>query len=227
MKKTTAYILLLITALFFTSFQVWPGKTFEGVITYKITYPDSKYTESQLAMFPKLMTISVKGNKAMTEINTTMGNQREIIDYVEKTKIGLIDLMGQKFAVKQTAEEIEKENSAAAKPKVELTNETKLIAGYTCRKAIVTVEENGTKTTYEVYYTDEFGSQFANFDNPIYKDISGVLMEFTMKTQQFTMKFSVSNIEKKTISSKIFEIPPDFKLTTQEELKSKYGGMAQ
>jgi len=225
MKKTTAFIIIFTFAIVFTSFQVWSGKTFEGVITYKITYPDSKFTESQLAMFPKLMTISVKGNKAMTEISTGMGNQKEIIDYVEKTKVGLIDMMGQKFAVKQTSEQIEKENAGGATPKVELSSETKVIAGYTCNKAIVTVDDKGTISTYEVFYTEEFGNKAANFDNPLYKDIDGVLMEFTMKTQQFTMKFSVSNIEKKVISSKLFEIPPDYKLTTQEELKSKFGGM--
>jgi len=225
MKKISALIVAFTFILFFCPYQVWSGKPFEGVITYKITYPDSKFTESQLAMFPKLMTISVKGEKALTEINTGMGNQKEIIDYVQKTKVGLIDMMGQKFAVKQTAEEIEKENASGAKPTVELSSETKLIAGYTCKKAIVTVEDKGVKSTYEVFYTEEFGTKALNFDNPLYKDIDGVLMEFTMKTQQFTMKFSVSNIEKKSIPSKLFEIPPDYKLTTQEELKSKFGGM--
>lgn len=227
MKKATAGILLFTFTLFFCSIQGWSGKPFEGVITYKITYPDSKFTESQLAMFPKLMTVTIKGDKAMTEINTGMGNQKEIIDYIEKTKVGLIDMMGQKFAIKQTSEEIEKENTSAAKASVELSSETKVIAGYPCKKALVTVEEKGVKSTYEVFYTNEFGTKAVNFDNPLYKDIDGVLMEFSMKTQQFTMKFSVSNIEKKSISSKLFEIPPDYKLTTQEELKSKFGGMEQ
>jgi hypothetical protein len=39
------------------------------------------------------------------------------------------------------------------------------------------------------------------------------------------MKFTVSSVEKKSISAKEFEIPPDYKFTTKEELKSKFGGM--
>jgi len=201
------------------------GKPFEGVITYKISYPDSKLTESTLAMFPKLMTITVKGSKSKTEISTGMGNQTEIIDYTDKTKVALLDMMGQKYAIKQTAEDIRKEMEKEPTAKVEVTNETKSIAGYACKKAIVTAEQDGEKTVYEVWFTNEIGSKDANFDNALYKDIDGVLMEFLMTTPQITMKFTVSSVDKKSVSAKEFEIPAEYKLTTKEELKSKYGGM--
>ncbi len=195
------------------------------MITYKISYPDSKFTESQMAMFPKIFTVTVKGQKSLTELSTGMGNQREIIDYVEKTKVSLLDMMGQKYAIRQTLQEIEKENASSPKPTVKLTSETKMIAGYTCKKAIVTAVDNGTTYTYEIYYTNELGSGSMNFDSPLYKDIDGVLMEFSMNTKQLTMKFTVTNVEKKSVASSLFEIPPDYKMTTQEELKSKFGGM--
>lgn len=201
------------------------GKPFEGVITYKISYPDSKFTESQLAMFPKLMTVTVKGSKSKTEMSTGMGNQTEINDYTDKTKVALLDMMGQKYAIKETAAEIQKDMEKEPTAKVEVTNETKTIAGYFCKKATVTAEQDGEKTVYEVWFTNEIGSKDANFDNPLYKDIDGVLMEFLMKTPQITMKFTVSSVEKKSVSAKEFEIPAEYKLTTKEELKSKFGGM--
>jgi hypothetical protein len=225
MKKVLIFFALLTVTFSFSSLYALSGKPFEGVITYKITYPDSKFTESQMAMFPKVFTVTVKGQKSLTELSTGMGNQREIIDYVEKTKIALLDMMGQKYAIKQTLQDIEKENAKAAKPTIKLTPDTKVISGYNCKKAIVTVEESGTKNTFEIYYTNELGSGNMNFDNPMYKDIDGVLMEFSMNTKQLTMKFMVTNVEKKIVSSSLFEIPSDYKLTTQEELKSKFGGM--
>jgi GLPGLI family protein len=223
MKKS--FNLLFILAIVLPSVVFAGGKTFEGVITYKISYPDSKFTESQLAMFPKLMTVSVKGTKSKTEMSTGMGNQTEITDYAEKTKISLLDLMGQKYAIKQTAEEIKKEMEKEPAAKVELTNETKSIAGYTCKKALVTAEEDGEKTVFEVWFTNDLGTKDVNFDNPLYKEIDGVLMEFVMKTPQFSMKFTVSSVEKKTVPDKDFEIPADYKITTKEELKSKFPGM--
>lgn len=225
MKKAVLISIgIILFAILFQSFVFAGGKPFEGVITYKISYPESKFTESQLAMFPKLMTISVKGTKSKTEMSTGMGNQTEITDYAEKTKVALLDMMGQKFAIKETSEELQKEIEKEPVPKIEITSETKTIIGYSCKKAIVTTEQDGEKTTYEVWFTGDLGSKDINFDNPLYKDIDGMLMEFSMKQPQFTMKFTVSSIEKKSVSAKEFEIPADYKLTTKEELKSKFGG---
>ena len=225
MKKTIIFLAILTITFSLSTLSASSAKTFEGVITYKISYPDSKFTESQMAMFPKIFTVTVKGQKSLTELSTGMGNQREIVDYVEKTKVSLLDMMGQKYAIRQTVQEIEKENAGSPKPVVKLTSETKVIAGYTCKKAIVTTVDNGTTYTYEIYYTNELGSGNMNFDSPLYKDIDGVLMEFSMNTKQLTMKFTVTNVEKKSVASSLFEIPSDYKLTTQEELKSKFGGM--
>lgn len=200
-------------------------KSFEGVITYKITYPGATFPKEQMAMLPSTVTVSIKGTKSRTEIIMGMGNQVEITDYTTKNKISLLDLMGQKYAIKQTWEELQKENADKATGKVQVTGETKNIAGFTCKKAIVTTEQDGIKSTLEVYFTDELGAVNANFDNPTYKDINGVMMEFTNKTEQFSMHFEATKVEKKSVSDKDFEIPAGYTLTTQEELKSKFGGM--
>jgi hypothetical protein len=224
MKKIIMKSSLTFILLFIISSALVAGKPFDGVITYKISYPDSKFSEAQLNMFPKVMTVSVKGSKARTEMNVGGGTTVEILDYVAKTKVALINMMGQKFAIKQTAQEIEKENAQQPKGIVNVTNETKSIAGYNCKKAIVTSDEDGVKSTFEVWFTEELGGKDANFDNPLYKDINGVMLEFLIKTPQITMKLTATSVEKKAVSAKDFEIPTDYTLTTQEELKSKFGG---
>lgn len=224
MKKINKKSIMTILLVIGISASMMAEKPFEGVINYKISYPDSKFTEAQLAMFPKVMTISVKGSKARTEMNVGGGTTVEITDYVAKSKIALLNMMGQKYAIKQTAEEIEKENADQPKGEVNITNETKNIAGYTCKKAIVTTNDDGVKSTLEVWFTEELGGKDQNFDNPLYKDINGVLLEFSIITPQATMKFSATSIEKKSVSSKDFDIPADYTLTTQEELRSKFGG---
>ncbi len=224
MKKIIMKSSLTFILLFLVSAALVAGKPFDGVVTYKVSYPDSKLTEAQLNMFPKMMTVSIKGSKARTEMSVGGGLVVEILDYVAKTKIALINMMGQKFAIKQTKEEIEKENVDQPKGTVEVTKETRNIVGYNCKKAIVTTDDDGVKTTYEVWFTEELGGKDANFDNPLYKDINGVMLEFTMKSPQAVMKFSATSIEKKSVSAKDFEIPSDYTLTTQDELKNKFGG---
>ena len=199
-------------------------KSFEGVITYKITYPDNKFSESQMAMFPKVMIITIKGDQARSEIQTPMGPQIEITNYAEKSKVGLINMMGQKYAITETSDQIMEDLKEEPTPVVEITGETRTIAGYTCKKAIVTVNDNGSATKYDGWFTEDFGAENPNFDNPIYKDINGVMMEFSMVTPQFTMVFSAISVEKKKVSSKEFDIPADYTVTTKEELQSKMGG---
>lgn len=224
MKKIILKSSLTFTLLFLVAAALMAGKPFEGVITYKISYPDTKFSEAQLNMFPKMMTVSVKGSKARTEMNTGAGTQIVILDYVAKTKVALINMMGQKYAIKENAQDIEKENTDKPKGTVNVTNETRNIAGYICKKAIITTDEDGVKSTYEVWFTEELGGKDANFDDPLYKDINGVLMEFIIKNPQFSMKLNATSVEKKAIAAKDFEIPDDYTLTTKEELKSKFGG---
>lgn len=214
---------ILFGMIIFTGFSV--TKPFEGIITYKIDYPDNNYSESQMAMFPKVLTITIKGDFSKSEIQTPMGAQITITDYNAKTQISLLNLMGQKYAIEKTTDEITKELTDSPPTEVVYLDETKVIAGYTCKKAVVTVDDKGSKTTYEVYYTDELGAKNANFDNPVYKDIPGVLLEFAMKTPQFTMLFTASGVDKQNIPAKEFEIPSEYSITTMEELKSKLGGM--
>lgn len=224
MKNVVQKTLILLFCMFLVPFTMNAAKPFEGVITYAITYPDNKIPEAQLKMFPKVMTLYIKGTKSKQEINTVMGNQVSISDFNEKTVVQLFDISGQRYAVKQTSQDIEKKIAKEAPGKVTLTNETKVIAGYTCKKAIVTTTEDGEKTTIEVYYSPDLGSKDFNFENPSYKDIDGMMMEFLITTPQFNMKLTAAGVEAKVIDCKSFDIPEDYKIITESEFKSKFGG---
>jgi hypothetical protein len=224
MKKVLSIFSIALLLLLSTAGSVFSGKPFEGVITYKISYPDSKFSESQMAMFPKVFTVSIKGSKSRTDMQMSGMTTTTITDYDEKTSVSLINMMGQKYAIKQLTAEIEKEIAAQGTTTVELSDETKVIAGYTCKKAVVTVNDDGVKSTFEAFYTSELGSKLANFNNPVYKDIDGAMLDFSMNSHEVTMKFTATAVEKKSLASKDFEIPSDYTITTQDELKSKFGG---
>ncbi len=216
-------LLMLIAACLVAGPGFSASQPFEGVITFKITYPGNKITENQLALFPKALTVMIKGGKSRTDILTGGGSRVEITDHQEKTKVKLLNMMGQKYALRYTTDDIAKETAKEAPVSVELTSETRNIAGYQCKNAVITVNDKSGKYTIVVYYTPELGGKQANFDKGIYKDIEGVLMEFSMKTSEMTMRFTAISVEKKTVSSKEFEIPPDYSIISKDELKSKIG----
>ncbi|TRZ69797.1 MAG: hypothetical protein D4R97_09335 [Bacteroidetes bacterium] len=217
-------LFLLIPTFFTVPEKMNAGLPFEGVITFRITYPGNKLSESQLALFPKALTVMIKGPKSRTDILTGAGSRIEITDHQEKTKIKLLNLMDQKYAIKYTSEDIAKEIAKEPPVKIELSDETKNIAGYLCKNAVITVNDRNGKYTINVYYTPEIGGKLANFDKGIYKDIDGVLMEFTMKTSEMLMRFTAVSVEKKTVSVKEFDIPSDYSIISRDDLKNKIGG---
>jgi hypothetical protein len=196
---------------------------FEGMIRFKITYPGSKLTQSQQSLFPKELTVMIKGPRSRTDIQTGGGNRVEITDHLEKTKIKLLSLVGQKYAIKYTSEDISKEVAREPQSVVLLKDDTRTIAGYVCRHAQVTVKDKNGKYTLDVYYNSQLGGKDANFDKGIYRDIDGVLLEFYMNTPEMNMRFTATEVVKKSISLKEFEIPQDFTVISKDELKNKVG----
>ena len=198
------------------------AKDFKGVITYKITVEGSGVTDEMKNMMPKSMIMSVKGNKSRSEMVMSMGKTVSITDGDSKTTTTLMDMMGQKLAIQMSTDEIMKEISDAPEAKVEVTSETKEIAGYLCKKAIVTIAEEDQEII--VYFTEELGTGAMNFDNPQFKDINGVMLEFEMPGDEFSMHFVATSVEKKNVEDSEFTIPEGYQVKTKEELKGMFGG---
>lgn len=197
------------------------AKEFKGIITYKVSVTGSSVTDDVKAMMPKTMTLTIKGNKSRSEMVMGMGTTISISDGDAQTSIALLDMFGQKIAIKTTKDEIEQEMDKAPDYKVETTDETKDILGYTCKKAIIKSQE-GMEIT--VYYTDELGDGSTYFDDAQFREIKGVMLQFEIPEEGMNMKFTATNIEKKNISDSEFEIPEGYQVKTKDEVKGMFGG---
>jgi len=214
--------LIAITMVFTFSANQLTAKEFKGVITYKVTYPGSDIPDEMRAYLPKTMSTAFSGSMSRTEMFMGMGKTIVIKNGDDKSTITLIDMMGQKFAIKATPEDIADELEDQDPGNVEIVNETKEILGYVCKKAIVTFEDKDDK--FIAYFTDELGINGNYFDTPEYRGIEGILMEFEIHTEEFTMHFTASSVDKKKIPESDFEIPEDYEIKTQEELEGMFGG---
>jgi GLPGLI family protein len=226
MKKTVKISLVLLSLLILCSQSFAGDKEFTGTIIYNITYPDSQMDAQTLAMMPKTLKIKIKGNMSRTEMNMGMGTTVTIFNSETRSGVTLMDFMGQKFAMKMTPDDIDKKINETPQPTVINTTETKEIAGYTCKKAIVKMKEKGSETEMElvVYYTEELASAKMNEMNPLYKDIPGTMLEYSINEKGMNMMLTAISVEKEKISDTEFETPEGFKEVTEEELKSMFGG---
>jgi GLPGLI family protein len=227
MKKFKPIIALIAGLLLLTSLQTFAGdKEFSGTIVYNITYPEGSVDPQMAAMMPKTMKVKIRDVNSRMEMNMGMGSSITLYNSETKTGATLMDMMGQKMAMKITPEDIEKEIAESPQITVVNVDETKEIAGYECKKAIIKIKEKGSdkETELAVYYTDELGSGGMNYNNPMFKDIQGVMLEYTVKEGKIEMTFTAISVEKGKIAESEFEIPEGYNLMTQEEFKSMFGG---
>lgn len=202
------------------------AKDFKGIITYKISYPGMDIDPSMAAMMPKMATLAIKGNMSRLEISMgQMGSQIQITNGDEKSVTTCLDMMGQKIYYVESGEELMDDKPDPEKIKVEMTDETKEIAGYTCKKVIITSTESGEEMVFTVFFTDEIGSAELNFDNPLFDQIPGAMLEFEIETGPGQrMKMEAVSVKKSNVSDSEFEVPEGFEKRTSAEIKQMFGG---
>lgn len=203
-KYLSALLMILITASFSNA------QNFEGKIHYKMSYGDlGPGMETYEAMLPTEMLYLVKGNKSKMIQPTSMGETIVILDQENKMSTVLVDMMGKKVAIENKGDE----SNETELPSIDYVNESKTIAGYLSKKAIISDDE-GNKTI--VWYTEELPSL------GLYKKMKGLKgfpMEFEMNQNGISSKISVSKISEESISDSEFIIPSEYEKVSQEEFQ--------
>jgi|AntAceMinimDraft_17_1070374.scaffolds.fasta_scaffold04229_3 GLPGLI family protein len=228
MKKVILSTLILSTIFLFAinnSYAQKSKKSFKGIITYNITYKGD-IDPATLAQQPKEVTIKILGNKQKMEIISGPAVITTIRDGDKKHSIVLVDIMGQKYAVKLEQKDIEEELEENPKPTINYLDETKTIAGYTCKKAEVITKEEDTEEESKlvVYYSEDIGvSADINYGSQ-FNGLKGFPLEYVTTSNDMEITFSAGKIEKKKIKDTEFLIPSDFKEVTQDELQEMFGG---
>lgn len=188
----------------------------EGEIEYEASLLD--HTNSMATMAPNKMIVRFKANKSCAEMSAGMGlfSASFISDPENKSFTQLVKILNKKFLLTQDEEAINKENE-----RYELvltpTSETKMIAGYTCKKINVIPSDKNIQP-FAVFYTDEIDIKKPNFTNPFHK-IDGVLMEYQLKKFGLEMRFVAKSVKKSVVDEKCFQIPGDYKSVSEKEMR--------
>jgi GLPGLI family protein len=221
MNKTKTMMLLLITMAANTIY-VNAQKIDEGKVVFEISYPDADMPDEQMAMMPTESKMFFKDNQARIEMKMGMGmSQVMLFDNKNKMMTMLMDMMGNKIAVKMTEEDIKKRKEKEGKQDydVKLTDETKEIAGYKCKKAVVTNKDG----SFDLYYTDQIAYKNGDWVSD-FKGIDGFPLQYKITNNNLTMQMNAKSVSKEKVEDSMFKIPDDYKPMTSEELQKMYGG---
>ncbi len=225
MKRTISLLLIVAAVLVSTQSFAPKSKAFQGKITFKISVESDDIPEQVRAMLPTIMTLYVGSDKSKSELFTQMGAQSSIEDFNNKTKVGLLDIMGQKYALTESAEDVQKEIDEAPEIELEYPGDYKEIAGYKCKKVVARKKEDGALVSTAWVAEEMDVHENMNFSNPAFNRLKGMMLQFDTDTGNgMILTFTAIEVDQKKIKDKFFEIPEDYQPTTKEELQRSFGG---
>ncbi len=217
-------IFLFICAVLLTSMSF--AQITEGSVTYKMDMSsDDPQMAAQMSMFEGSK-MSMAFNKEFSRLEINMGMLMTMITVINnKKETGIMlmsGLLGKK-AIKMTQKDIK--DSETKDPKdlnveVKPTDETKVILGYTCRKYIVSMD-NDVEVTY--WTTGDIVAP-KNKNKYMINEVDGFPLEFETSTMGIKMSFTASDFKSslKGMDTKTMfdmSIPDGYEETTMEQIE--------
>ena len=216
MKKFIQYLIIAVALPMSAVAQLS-----EGHLSYKLNFTSSDPQMSQMTgmLDGSTMDVYFKGQAARSEMKMgTIMTVTTIATEANDNILMLMDGMVGKKAILQSMEEMNEQEEEQPDYEVEITDETKKILDYTCQKAIFTDEEGNEMT---MWFTKDIvinkkGQRYMS------EKIEGVPLEFEMKQNGMTMKFTATQVEDKLTAKNDYfnqEVPAGYELMDKEALK--------
>lgn len=202
------------------------AQDFEGRIDFEIKNEGASDPRISM-MTPKKSVMYAKNGNVRMEMEMAMGmKSASITEGKSGNSVTLMDMMGKKYAIETGGnDELIKKQQDKMKVSVTQTGEKKAIAGYPCKKAVVTFTDTTTskETALNVWFTNDLKISNKHVQGP-FASIEGTMLEYSITQQGFSMQFIATNVVKELIDDSKFEIPTEYKRMTQEELMRMFGG---
>jgi len=148
-------------------------------------------------------TIYIKNSQTRSEMLSGLGSEITIHDSRTGAGVILKDYSGQKLMINLTKDDWEKKNRKYEGITYETTNETAVIAGYNCIKAIAKLKDG---TSFIVYYSPDIKVANKEYDYP-FKTLPGLAMQYEWQSGKMKFKYTLSRINFDAVPSSRFDIP--------------------
>ena len=210
---------LLMGMLAFSLPALAQKKLTEGTISYDIVInTGSDKPQAADLLDGATSTVYIKGPKSRTEMVSSLGTQATIIDDTKNTVTIIKEYGDQKYIITLAPADWRDVNRKFENVTFTYGDDTKKIAGYTCKKAIGKLPDG---TTFTVWYTPELvpankDFQYAN------RSLPGLAMEYESSMGNLKVTYTVSRISFNPVPAAKFDIPRSgYRIMTYQESKGK------
>jgi len=160
-----------------------------GRIEYRITYLNKNIDKKTLELLPRKMKMEFNEKMAANVIEGFMGLYKleSVTDFQTRKCSTMLKLFERSYLFKGKRDELMCCFDDMDGMEITRTAETKNIAGFNCKKAVVYLPSS--QQSFDIYYTGDINLRHPNVSNP-YRKIDGVLMEFELNMVYLKMRFS-------------------------------------
>ena len=194
------------------------GNISEGIIEYKISFPEMGSESLTATLMPDIMTFAFKENSFASYFEAAGGvfKNRIIADRKEKKVEHQLKVFRKK--VKVIMDETEVLQMLAGYPKMTVieTGDIDTIAGYPCNKALL-IYDDVEKKHIEVYYTNSIKMENPNWCTQ-YHDIPGVLMAYEIVEFGIRMRLEAISVRNEKIQPELLSPQDDFTPITKASM---------
>ncbi len=202
--------------------------------SFKMESDDEQMAMALAMMGNSTMVIEFDNDKSKTTMDMGgMSKNVVITDGSKEESLMLLEvpMMGMKKAVKMSSEDAkDSEDGDEEKPEITYSDKTREIAGYTCKLAIVEMEdEEGNIQEMEIYYTDEIAPK--GYKSKYSSDgVKGFMMAVKLEAETpqgaMTTVIEATKVSKEKPDADTFsmDVPDGYEEGTLEDLRGM-GGM--
>lgn len=214
MKKRTYMFWGLITLLL-SADVVAQRKLTEATISYDIVInTGNKAPQAADLLDGATSVVYLKGNSSRSEMISSLGIQATVIDGKTGNVTVLKDYGEQKYMIKMTPDNWKQSNEKYENITFKYENETKIIQGYNCQKAIGMLADS---STFIVYYTKELIPMNKDFQY-LNKNLPGLAMQYEATMGNIMVTYTVSSINFNPVTQIKFDLPKSgYRVMTYEE----------
>jgi GLPGLI family protein len=193
------------------------GRITSGRIDYNITYLNNNLDDKTMELLPKHMKLFFDENQALNNIEGFLGFYKldAITDFHTRKCSTILKVFDKNYLFKGRRDEMMCCFDSMEDMKITETNETKIIAGFECRKAIVFLPSTGKQ--FDIYYTDKIELRRPNSTNP-YKKINGVLMEFELNLLYVKMRFTADKFQAQSVNPSKSALPKNIRDINRDQM---------
>lgn len=148
-------------------------------------------------------TVYLKGGMSRSEMVSALASFTTIHDAKTGAAVVLQEVGGQKVLIRMTADDWEDKNKRYEGISFSTTDETKQLAGYSCKKAVAALKDG---STFTVFYTEELIPENNDY-NSQFKNLRGLPLEYELQQGKLTIRYVVSRVSLNPVAISKFDIP--------------------